>query len=313
MTISSLSHDKKSAAEHAAAAYRLLLLMRRFEEKAGQLYALGLIPEEIKLCIGREALITGLIAARREQDLLIFGPRCHSALLALGIAPNVVMSELANPKLGLFQPHPQSQSADHIRPKGFYRSVQGSDQRALWALSLALAASKTQNPSVVFVMLDGDAGVSDTLYRAVATAKRFALPIIFTVDHAVPDPVPNCGNRPTDELQAKLSNSAVEFAPVDGISLDFVVAACLSAAERTRSGAGPQGLLVSTQAFRGHARQPATQRCASTPQLYDPVQLAKKRLLETVAGGGEAADAIESDIRATMSAIGQAIRAGEQV
>ncbi len=304
------AHDNDGCqAENAASAYRLLLLIRRFEEKAGQLYALGLIPDEIKLCIGREALIAGVIAARQDTDRVIFGPRCHGALLALGLAPSVVMNELANPMTGLLQPHSDVSSGGKMCPRGFYRCTLDSAGCAGWAISLGMAHALKRDRNVVFVVLDGDSGVPDQLTRAISFAKRLRLPIVFIVDHAAPEPEPAKNTGPGGKLQSALMASAVSFMLIDGIDLEKVRAASRLAGDRARSDGGPQGLLISTQAFRGHASQPTSAPTAYSQPVHDPVLIARKRLLETVEGGQDAAIAIESDIRTTLTAIGQEIRA----
>jgi len=302
--------DATVDAENAASAYRLQLLIRRFEEKAGQLYALGLIPDEIKLCIGREALIAGLIGARLAMDRVIFGPRCHGALLALGVVPTVLMSGLANPQRGRTSLPSHEGPDNNSCPKGFYRCDGDNARRVSWALSLAFASMLNRDRSVVYVVLDGDSGTSDPLVRSMSLAKRFQLPIVFIVDHAAPEPEPGNITRCNVALQTAFQASAISLEPIDGIDQDNVRPACQLAGERARARGGPQGLLISTQAFRGHARQPSATQNASSQPIHDPVDVARKRLLDAVDGGVDAAKAIENDIRTTLTALGQEIRAG---
>ncbi|MEM1344942.1 MAG: thiamine pyrophosphate-dependent enzyme, partial [Pseudomonadota bacterium] len=81
-------------ASTALARYETMLGIRRFEEKAGQLYGMGLIGGYCHLYVGQEAVATGIVAARRPGDTIITGHRCHGFLLACGIEPEPVMAEL---------------------------------------------------------------------------------------------------------------------------------------------------------------------------------------------------------------------------
>jgi len=299
-------------AEHAAAAYRLILLMRRFEEKAGQLYAMGLIPDEIKLCIGREALIAGLYSARRDCDPLVVGRRCHGALLAFGLAPERIMTELAHPTGALFD-HPFHRSGDStLRPAAFYRCPTGNGERMRWALSLAMGQSVTPTPNVIFVILDGDTLVREDVERALVFAQRSQLPIVFVIDHAVPDSNPGqaCNQRPSHQIQTAVQESSICFSSIDGIDAQNVMERCHRAGEAARSGAGPQGLIASTHAFRGHASLPNSAAAGGGSEAdHDPVARARARLVDESDGRPDTAVAIETDVRTTLTSIGLTIRA----
>ena len=300
-------------AENAAAAYRLILLIRRFEEKVGQLYALGLIPDEVKLCIGREALFTGLNAARHDGDLWIVGRRCHGALLALGLAPAVIMRELANPSRGLFDSPKIRAEQSTIRPDDLYRCPKDNDERACWAVSLAISQRLNGRQNAVFVILDGDTLRPAQVARALHLATRFHLPIVFIIDHASPDPSPvdAQGEGPSRQIQNTVQTSPISFTVVEGIDPQNVRSACQSASDRARSGAGPQGLLIATHAFRGHASQPtAAVRGAGPQPAHDPVVTARERLLDASDGRTDTASAIEKDVRTTLTTIGLNMRAG---
>ncbi len=303
-------------AENAVAVYRLILLIRRFEEKAGQLYAMGLIPDEIKLCIGREALFAGVNAASNDGDPLLVGRRCHGALLALGLEPEVLMNELANPSRGLFDQPTHGSTPPAIRPTRFYYCPTDNGKRARWATSLAVAQSLKGTQNVAFVILDGDSLRGSQIVRTLLLAKRFQLQIVFIIDHAVPDPMPGQpgGDGPSSHLQKRVQASAISFTPVDGIDPQNVIAACQAAGDTARSGAGPQGLLVSTQAFRGHAsQQTAGRRGPASQAVHDPVVIARMRLIDACNGQTETALAIEKDVRATLTTIGLNMRASAQL
>ena len=293
-----LSADDNNAAADSAWVYRQMLLIRRFEEKAGQLYAIGVLPDEIKLCIGREALITGLLQARNRDDPIVVGRRSHGFVLGLGITPDTLMAELAKPVAGLLKIPSQRPPNTIDSLAHFYCCQNGNRIITQWAVSLALAQRGAQHAPVVFAILDGDTLTKDALVRAVDISQRQHLRTVFVVDQATPLSM-------GDASRAGLlpSDSPIALARVDGIDHAAVHAACRNAAARAREDIGPQGLIVSTQAFRGHGDKSSRRASIAgrRADIPDPVQLARKRLLEVDPQGGDLAKSIEDDVRKTVA------------
>ena len=284
--------------------YRFMLLMRRFEETAGQIYALGLINREIKLSIGREALTVGLMRARAAQDPVVVGPRCHGALLAFGLDVEHVLAALIETGLDQFDPSAKIKSKQDIRPAQFYCNRDGVNSALLWAVSSALLRRNQSSPDVVFVVLDGDAVTPQALQTPLAFADRWQLPIVIIIDHATPE-------RALYPEGLETMQAHVQFPPVDGIEYQTVSRACIEAARRARAGEGPQGLCISTQAFRGHAHKAAPAGQAATghsQQMTDPVLRARARVVAAGPGGADQANLIDTQVRAFVRQAGMSAR-----
>lgn len=312
MRAEGVSDDQQRPVIAADVAYKAMLLMRRFEEKAGQFYALGVIADELKLCIGREALIFGLLSTRHARDELVFGRRCHGALLGLGCDPASLMHELAKSSDGAFAPdHIAGAHHNAFWPEHFFRCANGNLNVARWVTGRALARpASTTNPSqndcVIFTVLDGDQLKTDAseFMRLLHLAKRLKLALVFVIDDATPDRTSERARR-----KALFDGTSIAFEPVDGIDHQCVAAASDKAARDARMGAGPQGLWVSTQAFRGHASpnmSPRGARGAST--VADPVVLARQRLVDSAESGEEASLRIETDVRMAIAEASRAVR-----
>lgn len=285
--------------------YRLMVMMRRFEETAGQLYALGFVDAEPKLSIGREALFAGLIQARQLGDPIVIGRRCHGVLLALGVSVDVLFAELVQPTRGIFD-RPQD-AADDPRENGlptqFYRSEGAIETLLGRAISLAMFNRLRVSTDVVFVILEGDALTLAIFETPLKFAVRWNLPIVFIVDHASPGAAaPGGGHAMRHPLQ---SDANVGFCIVDGIDYRKVVEACDAAACSARSGAGPQGLVVSTQVFRGHASKSAP---GAAPATSDPLLLSRNRIADLGLEAAGVVDTIDAEVRDLVRQAGLAAR-----
>ncbi|MCH9765475.1 MAG: hypothetical protein K0U34_05720 [Alphaproteobacteria bacterium] len=311
--------------DDAVTTYRTMLLIRRFEEKAGQLYALGVIEDEIKLCIGREALIVGLMMARQSNDAVVVGQRCHGHLLALGASPSQLMTELAT-DVGSLMRDPIRLPKLGAGPATFHRIPAGVSDIVQVATNLSGQQPHTGVANVVFAVLDGDQvaeqGDAGKLCQAFRDAQQHRSPVVMIVDQAQPATT----NPSQHDLHAALldasTGSGVPFQTVNGIDVVNVRNACCAAANLARSGGGPRGLLISTQAFRGHGERSgagsgdsARAREANDPILSHKTQLLAGRF-STLAPPSVPAQpsidqvltAIEDDIRTSIAAAGHAAR-----
>ena len=295
-------------------AYRMMLLIRRFEEKTGQLYAFGVIADEIKLSIGREALITGLMMAREPDDPIVVGRRFHGHMLALGVSPLSLMEKLAGQGGAGFE----LASCLQIRPgrvPNFFRTNNSTEGVLQTAASLALlrqhqgSIPNIKSPCVTFATLDGDATDVECAQRHLAFAKRLRLPIVYLIDQAV---AVGEGSEPGAPVTISKSPDFGQLGlnRVDGIDVRKVRHACAQAATLARSGAGPQGLLISTQAFRGHGPKPSGTGGSPTSHhiTSDPILVMRTLLEATVGETPEDIALIERDVRELVNAAGKAVR-----
>lgn len=319
--------DGEGCLKRAAETYRFIVGMRRTEETAGQLYALGCIDREIKLSIGREALVLGLMQARGDIDPVIAGRRCHGWLLAFGIEAPALLAALSAGNGCSFDRRDNRDLFSGRPLQHLYPCLDGAQTKLAWAASLGLAAkfdAARRKDAVVFVVLEGESLASKTLTRLLTFLVCWQLPIVVVVDHAMPSSrVPNDGIA-TEHALAR--GALLQFQTIEGIDHEVVANACRQAATRARNGDGPQGLIISSQAFRGHAHRPelstdvrAELSCANSPsntdkprhlsvQPSDPLLVAKNRLLAFGKPGADAAHMIEADVRATLFDVRRDVR-----
>ncbi|MBN8911124.1 MAG: pyruvate dehydrogenase (acetyl-transferring) E1 component subunit alpha [Rhizobiales bacterium] len=263
------------------AAYRSMLLIRRFEEKAGQLYALQAIHGACPLCIGQEASIVGTMMEARETDPVITGYRTHGAVLARGVEPRLVMAELTGRKSGLA--HGKGGTVRMFAPEHKFFGGHGSGGLGV-PLGAGLAfASRYRGDDAVTLCFYGDgAAVRGRVLEAYKAAARWSLPIVFIVDNntAAPGASIVLGSVPS-----ALSESGRPFAipgeQVDGIDVRRVRAAARRAIERARRGDGPTVLEMLTYRYRGHGGVPARAGANAERRIEDadPIVKARARLL----------------------------------
>jgi len=263
------------------AAYRSMLLIRRFEEKAGQLYALQAIHGTCPLCIGQEASIVGTMMEARETDPVITGYRTHGAVLARGVEPRLVMAELTGRKSGLA--HGKGGTVRMFAPEHKFFGGLGSGGLVV-PLGAGLAfASRYRGDDAVTLCFYGDgAAVRGRVLEAYKAAARWSLPIVFIVDNntAAPGASIVLGSVPS-----ALSESGRPFAipgeQVDGIDVRRVRAAARRAIERARRGDGPTVLEMLTYRYRGHGGVPARAGANAERRIEDadPIVKARARLL----------------------------------
>ena len=170
------------SADEEIATYRSMLLIRRFEEKAGQLYALQAIHGACPLCIGQEASIVGTMMEARETDPVITGYRTHGAVLARGVEPRLLMAELTGRKSGLA--HGKGGTVRMFAPEHKFFGGHGSGGLGV-PLGAGLAfASRYRGDDAVTLCFYGDgAAVRGRVLEAYKAAARWSLPIVFVVDN----------------------------------------------------------------------------------------------------------------------------------
>jgi len=252
----------------ALAIYRAMLLIRRFEEKAGQLYGMGLIGGFCHLYIGQEAVLVGMKLAAREDDPFITGYRQHGHLLASGVDPKSVMAELTGRRGGLSGG--KGGSMHMYAPEKHYYGGHGVVGAPI-SLGTGLAfANKYRGDGRVCLCFFGD-GAADQGQAAESflMAERWSLPIVYVVEN----------NRmgvhaETERLEYSKRGAAFNIPgeTVDGMDVEAVREAGARAIEWARDGGGPYILEMRTMRYRGHS-------------MSDPAKYRRKD--EAVRGGGE--------------------------
>jgi pyruvate dehydrogenase E1 component alpha subunit len=284
------------------AAYRDMLLIRRFEEKAGQLYGMGFIGGFCHLYIGQEAVVTGMQMALKEGDQVITGYRDHGHMLACGMTPKGVMAELTGRRGGYSRGKGGSMHM-FSKEKHFYGGHGIVGAQVSLGTGLAFANRYRENDSVSLVYFGDGAANQGQVYESFNMASLWKLPAIYIIEnnrYAMGTSVSR-SSAETDFSQRGLS-FRIPGIQVDGMDVRAVKAAGDMAVAHCREGAGPIILEMQTYRYRGHSMSdPAKYRSKDEVQKmrseHDPIEQVKARLLS----GGLASDddlkAIDKQVR----------------
>ncbi|HET7816847.1 MAG TPA: pyruvate dehydrogenase (acetyl-transferring) E1 component subunit alpha [Sphingomicrobium sp.] len=282
--------------------YREMLLIRRFEERAGQLYGLGLIGGFCHLYIGQEAVAVGLQSAMTVgKDSVITGYRDHGHMLAYGIDPKVIMAELTGRAAGISKGKGGSMhmfSVEH----GFYggHGIVGAQV----ALGTGLAFKhKYSGDGGVCLSYFGDGAVNQgQVYEAFNMARLWDLPVIYAIEnnkYAMGTSIERSSSEPL--LYKRGESFRIPGLQVDGMDVLAVRGAAEVALEWTRSGKGPIIIEFLTYRYRGHSMSdPAKYRTREEVQDYreqrDPIDHAA-RDLAAIGVAEEELKAIDKEIK----------------
>ena len=245
-------------AEEELKAYRDMLLIRRFEEKAGQLYGMGLIGGFCHLYIGQEAVVVGMQMAAIEGDQVITSYRDHGHMLACGMDPGGVMAELTGRQRWLSRKW-QGRLHAHVQPKRrtSTAAMELSALRCRWALGLPSPTSYRGNQERLHGLLTATVRRTRARSTRLSTWPRSGkLPVIFIIENnryamgtAATRSTAEC--RPALALVAKPIGIPAE--QVDGMDVRAVKEAADRATEHCRAGEGPYILEMMTYRYRGHS------------------------------------------------------------
>ncbi|MCJ7995827.1 pyruvate dehydrogenase (acetyl-transferring) E1 component subunit alpha [Rhizobium cremeum] len=283
-------------------AYREMLLIRRFEEKAGQLYGMGFIGGFCHLYIGQEAVVVGMQMALKDGDQVITGYRDHGHMLACGMSARGVMAELTGRRGGLSKGKGGSMHM-FSKEKNFYggHGIVGAQV----SLGTGLAfANRYRDNGLVSVAYFGDGAANQgQVYESFNMAELWKLPVIYVIEnnrYAMGTSVSRAS------AQTNFSQRGVSFnipgIQVDGMDVRAVRAAGEQAAEYCRSGKGPVILEMLTYRYRGHSMSdPAKYRSKDEVQKmrseHDPIEQVRNRLLEKGWASEEELKQIDKDVR----------------
>lgn len=280
--------------------YRIMMLVRRFEEKAAQLYGKQKIKGFCHLYIGQEALVAAMKTALTPEDKIITAYRDHGHALALGITPNAVMAELYGKATGCSGGKGGSMhmfSKEHQFFGG--HGIVGAQIPLGAGMALAEQYNGTKNISVCYF---GDgAARQGALHEAFNMAMLWKLPVIFICEnneYAMGTSV----SRTTNMLDIYKIGSAYDMPSyqIDGMKCETVHEAMSQAAEQARKGNGPTFLEIKTYRYRGHSMSdPASYRTKEELAEYkerDPLETTKHTILKNKFATEAELDAIEEAI-----------------
>lgn len=266
--------------------YEQMLLIRRFEEKAGQLYGLGLIGGFCHLYIGQEAVVTGLQSAIEPgKDSVITGYRDHGHMLACGIDPNIVMAELTGRASGISKGKGGSMhmfSVEH----GFYGGHGIVGAQVSLGTGLAFGHKYKEDGGVCLAYFGDGASNQGQVYESFNMAELWKLPVIFVIEnnqYAMGTSVNRSSSE--DQLYRRGESFRIPGMQVDGMDVVAVRGAVEEALKYVRGGKGPVLMELKTYRYRGHSMSdPAKYRSRDEVQdvreKSDPIERLKAMLLK---------------------------------
>ncbi|NLH82411.1 MAG: pyruvate dehydrogenase (acetyl-transferring) E1 component subunit alpha [Phyllobacteriaceae bacterium] len=286
-------------------AYRMMLLIRRFEEKAGQMYGMGLIGGFCHLYIGQEAVVVGMQMAMEEGDQFITGYRDHGHMLAAGMNADGVMAELTGRRGGYSKGKGGSMHMFSVE-KQFFGGHGIVGAQVSLGTGLAFADKYKKNGKVSLAFFGDGAANQGQVYESFNMAGLWKLPVVYVIEN----------NRYAMGTAVSRASSQVDFSKrgasfdipgeqVDGMDVRAVRDAAARALEHARTGQGPYILEMQTYRYRGHSMSdPAKYRTKEEVQKmrneHDPIEQVRSRLLTTGVASEDELKTIDADVRAIV-------------
>jgi pyruvate dehydrogenase E1 component alpha subunit len=233
--------------------YREMLLIRRFEEKAGQLYGMGLIGGFCHLYIGQEAVVVGLEACTKPDDKRLTSYRDHGHMLACGMSANGVMAELTGREGGYSKGKGGSMHM-FSKEKHFYGGHGIVGAQVPLGAGLALSDWYKGNDNVTFTYFGDGAANQGQVYETYNMAELWKLPVIFVIEnngYAMGTSMKRSTKSTT--FYGRGAAYGIEGEQVDGMDVLAVKAAGEKAVAHCRAGKGPYILEMMTYRYRGHS------------------------------------------------------------
>ncbi len=286
--------------------YEQMLLIRRFEEKAGQLYGLGLIGGFCHLYIGQEAVAVGLQSALEVgKDSVITGYRDHGHMLAYGIDPKVIMAELTGRESGISRGKGGSMHMFSVEHK-FYGGHGIVGAQVPLGAGLAFAHKYREDGGVCVAYFGDGAANQGQVYESFNMASLWKLPIIFVIEnngYAMGTAVRR-GSAETD-FYRRGTAFRIPGMDVNGMDVLEVRQAAEIALDFVRGGNGPVLMEMNTYRYRGHSMSdPAKYRSREEVQemreKHDPIERAKNELV-AMGVAEEALKEVDKRIRAVVN------------
>jgi pyruvate dehydrogenase E1 component alpha subunit len=292
----------KLSKEEEMQAYRDMLLIRRFEEKAGQLYGMGFIGGFCHLYIGQEAVVVGMQMALKEGDQVITAYRDHGHMLATGMSPRGVMAELTGRRSGYSKGKGGSMHM-FSKEKHFYGGHGIVGAQVPLGTGLAFANRYRDNDNVSLTYFGDGAANQGQVYESFNMAALWKLPVVYIIEN----------NRYAMGTSVQRASAETDFSQrgasfkipgiqVDGMDVRAVKAAGDMAVEWCRAGKGPIILEMQTYRYRGHSMSdPAKYRTKEEVQKMrseqDPIEQVKERLLKAKWATEDDLKAIDKEVR----------------
>ena len=308
------SNQKKELIEF----YRGMLLIRRFEEKAGQLYGMGLIGGFCHLYIGQEAVVVGLEAAAKEGDKRITSYRDHGHMLACGMDPNGVMAELTG-RSGGYSKGKGGSMHMFSKEKNFYGGHGIVGAQVPLGAGLAFADKYRENNCVTFTYFGDGAANQGQVYETFNMAALWKLPVIFVIEnnqYAMGTAQERSTSSP--EIYTRGDAFGIKGEAVDGMDVVAVRDAGKKAAAHCRAGKGPYILEIKTYRYRGHSMSdPAKYRTREEVQRMraqrDPIEAIRTLLVSQKHSTEDEIKIIDKEIKEIINACAEYAKESREV
>ncbi|MBV6488281.1 MAG: pyruvate dehydrogenase (acetyl-transferring) E1 component subunit alpha [Pseudorhodoplanes sp.] len=283
-------------------AYREMLLIRRFEEKSGQMYGMGLIGGFCHLYIGQEAVVVGMQMTLKDGDQIITGYRDHGHMLATGMDPKGVMAELTGRRGGYSKGKGGSMHMFSVEKK-FYGGHGIVGAQVPLGTGLAFSNKYRGNDNVCVTYFGDGAANQGQVYESFNMAELWKLPVVYVIEnnrYAMGTAVHR------SSAQTDFSKRGVSFnipgEQVDGMDVRAVKAAGDRAVAWCREGNGPYILEMLTYRYRGHSMSdPAKYRTREEVEKVrgeqDPIEQVRQRLLKNKAATEDDLKKIDAAVR----------------
>ena len=266
--------------------YRQMVLIRRFEERAGQLYGLGLIGGFCHLYIGQEAVAVGLQSALdNEKDSVITGYRDHGHMLAYGIDPKIIMAELTGRQSGISKGKGGSMHMFSVEHK-FYGGHGIVGAQVSLGTGLAFKHKYSADGGVCLAYFGDGAANQGQVYESMNMAELWKLPIIFVIEnngYAMGTAVSRSSSE--DQLYRRGESFRVPGMQVDGMDVLAVRGAIEEALKWVRAGKGPIVMELKTYRYRGHS-------------MSDPAKYRTKEEVQSMKDRSDCIDHAKRDLEA---------------
>lgn len=289
--------SKTSLLQH----YQEMLLIRRFEEKAGQLYGMGLIGGFCHLYIGQEAVVTGIQAELKEIDSVITAYRDHGHMLICGMEPDGVMAELTG-RSGGYSKGKGGSMHMFSKEKNFYGGHGIVGAQAPIGTGLAFAHKYKEDGGICTCYMGDGAVNQGQVYESFNMAALWNLPVLYIIENNGYAMGTSKERGAAGELYQRGSAYGIKGERVDGMDIEAVRDAAKNAASFVRKGGGPMILEVMTYRYRGHSMSdPAKYRTKEEVNNYkktrDPIDHVKELLIDRHKKTAEELKAIDKEIR----------------
>ena len=297
---------KAASADQLLHYYRDMLLIRRFEEKAGQMYGMGLIGGFCHLYIGQEAVVVGIQAALSDRDAVITTYRDHGHMLACGMDAKGVMAELTG-RVGGYSRGKGGSMHMFAREKNFYGGHGIVGASAPLGTGIAFANKYLGNGELCVAYFGDGAANQGQVYEAFNMAALWKLPVIYVIEnnqYAMGTSVTRSSAQ--TKIYKRGDAFGIPGAQADGMDVLAMLDAAEKAVAHVRAGKGPYILEAMTYRYRGHSMSdPAKYRSRDEVSRIrkerDPIDQLRDQLLEDKVADEEKLKDIDRDVKAIVT------------